>query len=281
LLAWEPSGDWMYDARLDSLNLYVKYSHGMKAGHFNAGLTILQPQGATQLLDPVDPEFIDAIEVGFRSSWLQNRLSMNFAFFRYWYSDLQVFDFENEVGALPVQKLLNSDADVLGAELELLARPLPGLMLQLSVGWLDTEFKDFQVTKATTVPRGQGELREFDYSGNPLISAPEWSFSGIAEYTIGLFKLGTLVPHYNVRYRDRVYLDPQKLDPISQKPFWIHNARLSYRTRDGRIEVAGWVDNFMDKRYKIDVFDLSLDNNTILEVWNDPRMYGVTFSFSF
>ena len=281
LVAWEPSGDWMYDARLDSLNLYVKYSRGMKGGHFNAGLTILQPRGAEQRLEPVDPEFIDAIEVGFRSSWLQNRLSMNFAFFRYWYRDLQVFDFENEVGALPVQKLLNSDAEVLGAELELMARPLPGLMLQLSVGWLDTEFKDFKVSKATNVPRGQGPLREFDFSGNPLISAPEWSLSGIAEYTIGLFKLGTLVPHYDVRYRDRVYLDPQKLDPISQKPFWIHNARLSYRTRDGRIEVAGWVENFMDKRYKIDVFDLSLDTNTILEVWNEPRLYGVTFTLSF
>ena len=110
---------------------------------------------------------------------------------------------------------------------------------------------------------------------------PEWSFSGIAEYTISLFKLGTLVPHYDVRYRDKVYLDPQGLDPISQDPYWVHNLRLSYRTRDGLIEVAGWIDNLLDERYKIDVFDLSLDNNVILEVWNEPRMYGVTFSLSF
>ena len=39
-LAWEPGGDWLYDARLDFLNLYIKYGRGMKGGHFNAGLTI-------------------------------------------------------------------------------------------------------------------------------------------------------------------------------------------------------------------------------------------------
>ncbi len=37
----------------------------------------------------------------------------------------------------------------------------------------------------------------------------------------------------------------------------------------------------MDKRYKIDAFDLSLGQETILEVWNDPRMYGLTLSAYF
>jgi iron complex outermembrane receptor protein len=206
---------------------------------------------------------------------------MNFAIFRYWYEDLQVFDFENEAGALPVQKLLNADAKVLGAELELVARPLPGLLVQFGAGWLDSEFEDFTVSKAVGSPRGQGPLREFDYSGNPLISAPEWSLTGVAEYQIPLFHLGSIVPHYDVRYRGKVYLDPQKLDPISQDPFWIHNVRLAYRTRDGRVEVAAWVENFLDERYKIDVFDLTLDSELILEVWNAPRLYGVSLSISF
>jgi iron complex outermembrane receptor protein len=280
-LAWEPGGDWMYDARLDHLNLYIKYGRGMKGGHFNAGLTIQPNQGSAQRIEPVEPEFIHAIEVGLKSRWLQNRLVLNFAAFRYWYEDLQVFDFTNEVGELPIQKLLNSDAEVLGAEIEIQARPLPGLLLQLAGGWLDSEFIDFQVEKATSVPRGQGDLVEFDYSGHPLIAAPTWNFSGIAEYQIPLGRWGSLIPQYNVSYRSKVYLDPQMLDPISQEPFFLHNARLAYRTPDGRFEIAGWVENFMNERYKIDAFDISLGEDAILEVWNEPRMYGLTLSAYF
>ncbi|MBW2293886.1 MAG: hypothetical protein JRG89_21235 [Deltaproteobacteria bacterium] len=61
----------------------------------------------------------------------------------------------------------------------------------------------------------------------------------------------------------------------------LHNARLAYRTPDGRFEAALWVENFMDERYKVDVFDLSLGQTAILEVWNDPRMSGATVSAYF
>lgn len=278
VLAWQPESDWMYDARLDFLNLYLSYGRGMKGGHFNAGLTIQQPAGVIQRLEPVEPEFIHSVEMGFKSTWLQNRIVLNVALFRYWYKDLQIFDFENERGALPLQKLLNSDARVLGAELELQTRPLPGLLIQFGGGWLESEFKNFFVSKAVARARGRGPLNEFDYSGNPLISAPKWNFSGLAEYQISFFGLGFLVPQYDFSYRSKVYLDPQALDPISQDGYWNHNARLAFRTPDGSIEVAGWVENILEKRYKIDVFDLSLDQNSILEVWNDPRAYGLTVS---
>ncbi len=281
VLGWEPGGDWMYDARLDHLNLYIKYGRGFKGGHFNAGLTIQSKATQKQRIDPVEPEFIDALEAGFKSRWLQNRLVLNFAFFRYWYEDLQVFDFTNEVGELPIQELLNSDASVYGAEFELQARPLPGLLLQVGGGWLKTEFLDFVVFKATSQPRGVGTPVKFDYSGNPLISAPEWNFSGVIDYEIKLSRWGSLVPQYAFSYRSKVYLDPQALELISQDAFVIHNARLSYRTPDGRYEVSGWVENFLNERYKIDVFDLSLGQNTVLEVWNDPRFYGLTVSAYF
>lgn len=150
------------------------------------------------------------------------------------------------------------------------------------MGWLDNAFEDFFVEKAVNSRRGGGgELTVFDYSGNPLISAPEWNFSGVVEYLIPLSRWGSLVPSYNFSYRTRVALDPQNIDPISQEPFWLHNARLAYRTPDGRFEVALWVENFLDQRYKIDTFDLTLQENTLLQVWNDPRTYGISFSAYF
>jgi iron complex outermembrane receptor protein len=231
----------------------------------------------------VEPEFIDSVEVGFKSRWLDDRVVISAAAFRYWYEDLQVFDIINEAGQLPLQQLLNSDARVWGAELEFQIRPLEGLLFQGGVGWLDTEFIDFNVTKVTA-SGGIGGTKQaefnFDYSGNPLIAAPEWSVSGVVEYQYPLSRWGTLVPQYDFSYRTKVYLDAQASDPISQDAYILHNARLSYRTRDGRLEVAGWVRNFMDKYYKVDAFDFSRDFNTILEVWGDPRTYGFTVTYA-
>jgi iron complex outermembrane receptor protein len=279
-ISWEPTADWLSAARVDNLNLYAKYARGMKGGHFNAGLTISGAAGVTPRVEAVEPEFIDSVELGLKSRWLDDRLSLNVAAFRYWYKDLQIFDIINEKGELPLQQLLNGDARVWGVEVEIRARPLPGLDVQLAGGWLDTEFVDLAVTKAVGTPRGQGQAAEFDYSGNPLIAAPEWSLSGIVEYQIPLSRWGSLVPQYDFSYRSKVYLDPQHADPISQDPYWLHNARLAYRTPDGRWEVAGWVQNFMDEHYKVDVFDFSRDFETILAVYGDPRTYGITVAFA-
>ena len=251
----------------------------MKAGHFNAALSI-RGGDTEQRIEPVEPEHIHAAEVGAKSGWLDNRLVLNVAVFRYWYKDLQVFDIANEIGELPLQKLLNGDARVLGAEVELRARPLEGLSIQTGFGWLDGQFKDFSVQKATTAPRGQGELATFDYDGNPLIAAPRYSVSTIVEYEIPIPGFGSVIPQYDFSWRSKTFLDPQELDPISQPAYWIHNARLTYRTPDGRIEISGWVSNFLNQFYKEDTFDLTRDFNTILEVWGDPRTYGLTVTYS-
>jgi outer membrane receptor protein involved in Fe transport len=70
------------------------------------------------------------------------------------------------------------------------------------------------------------------------------------------------------------------VDPISQDAYWLHNARLAYRTPDDRIELAFWVSNLLDEEYKIDVFDISRETSTIYEIWGEPRTYGVTLSLT-
>jgi iron complex outermembrane receptor protein len=258
---------------------YLKYGHGYKGGHFNAGLTV-SGGDPEQDIDPVDPEFIDAVEFGIRSRWFDDRVILNTAVFRYWYQNLQVFDITNEAGKLPIQKLLNGDADVLGAEVELRIKPIPGMLISTNGGWLDSEFGSFVVTKTVAQPRGSPAPQDFDYKGNALVAAPVWNFSGIAEYEIPLFGWGSLVPQYDVNWRSKAYLDPQMVDPISQDAYWVHNARFSYRTPDDRIELSFWVSNLLDEEYKIDVFDVTRDGNTILEVWGEPRTYGVTLSLN-
>ena len=92
---------------------------------------------------------------------------------------------------------------------------------------------------------------------------------------------GLVVPHLDYSYRTRVFLDPQAVDLISQPAYWLFNARLAYRTLDERIEVAGWVRNLADEQYLVDVFDLTREFGTILQVWGEPRTFGVTVSYRY
>jgi iron complex outermembrane receptor protein len=271
---------------IEVATFYAKYTRGFKAGHFNASLTAnpirisSQERGGGQKISPVEPEYIDAAEIGLKTNLFDDRVQLSVAAFRYWYTDLQVFDIVNEPNAIPTPQLLNSDAAVIGFEAELSLRPIEGLLLEGGFGWLDTEFIDFFVRKQLEAGSKtmQGDVGVFDYSGNPLIAAPEFSFSTVAEYEIAT-RWGSLIPRYDFSYKSHVYHDPQKQELISQIGFWLHNARLAYRTPSGKLEVAGWVRNFLGKTYKVDVFDFTRQFNSVQEIWGEPRMYGFTVSY--
>ncbi len=96
-----------------------------------------------------------------------------------------------------------------------------------------------------------------------------------------LYRWGSLVPSFNFSFKSRTYLDPTMQELISQEPFWRFGARLAYRTPGGAIEVAGWVNNFMDQRYKNDVFDFARQFRQINEYWAEPRTFGITISYAF
>jgi iron complex outermembrane receptor protein len=253
-----------------TLRSYLKYARGFKGGHFNASLTITGGN-PNQNIDPVEPEFVDAVEFGIQSRWFDDRIILDAAIFRYWYQDLQVFDVTNEYAQLPIEKLYNGDADVRGAEAELRARPVPGLLISANMGWLDSEFKELVVPKYP---------RSVDYAGNRLVAAPKWNLGAVINYEASLFGWGSLIPQWSCNWRSKTYFDPQTVDPISQDAYWLHNARIAYRTPNDRIELAFWVSNIFEEEYKIDAFDLTREFNTIREVWGKPRMYGVTLSFN-
>ena len=285
-LRYEPDWAALSAAKNDSLMVYAKYARGFKGGHFNAEVKVAGSIGGggsqtSQSVTPVAAEYIHSAEVGLKSDWLDGRLRLNAAGFRYWYTDLQVFDVVNEANELPFTKLLNADARVWGVEVELTAEPVDRLIISAGFGWLDGHFGDFVVEKTTLLQRGSPPSFPFAYTGNPLIAAPRYNTSGVVTYELPLQGWGALIPQYDYSYRSKHYFDPAGHPIIAQAGYWLHNARLTYRTSDERIELSGWVRNFLDKEYKVDVFDLTRYYSTILEVWGDPRTYGVSLWFAF
>ncbi|MDH3521467.1 MAG: TonB-dependent receptor, partial [Myxococcales bacterium] len=274
-----PTGDFTINFEpIEDVKLYVKYARGMKGGHFNASSFT-----DDQSLDPVEPEFVHSGEFGIKSAWLDGAIGFNSAVFYYDYHDLQVFDIANEVGKPPVQQLLNADATALGVEAEFVFRPHPDVYATLGFGWLDAKFKEFVVRKQVQPPfkgqAGKALSDFFVFTGNPLIAAPRFNLTGNVEYTLSIGRFGTLIPGFDFSFKDKVSLDPSNKPELQQPAYWLLNARLGYRTPDERILISGWVRNIMEEAYLVDAFDQSIDTNSVLYVYAEPRLYGVTVTF--
>jgi iron complex outermembrane receptor protein len=285
-----PSGDISIHYRpYEDVNFYAKYSRGWKGPHFNGTVLTTDPDRAQNLVVPVEPENVNALEIGLKSMWLDNRLRVNTAAFYYDYENIQIFQVRNAQGGAPVQELINAnDADVYGVEFEVETQPfqgwapayLEGLTLFGSFAWLESQYTDF-INQRVSVTGGQTVVRTEDFSGNRLINAPRLAFTGFAlwEWTLGRY--GMLIPRLDWSFKDQVFFSPENIDPVSQDALWLLNARLAYRTPNEMIEVAGWVRNLTDEVYRLDVINLTRFRDSILYAMGDPRTYGISLSVSF
>jgi iron complex outermembrane receptor protein len=274
-----PTGDLTINfAPTDDVLFYAKYTRGWKGAQIYGES---DRRAEFQAIHRARPESVNAVEGGIRSSWLDAALGFEAAVFYADYGDQQVFDMANEVDRLPVKRLVNSEAEVLGVDAEFTFRPVPDLFAQVSFGWLDTEYVDLVLIEQKQQPfKGppKSPIR-YDYSGNPLVNAPRYRLSGRVDYTARLARYGALLPSFFFRYQSKTYLDIQQRDQLSQPAFWVLDARLAYRTPGEHVEIAGWVRNLLDEHYRTDAFDQSVEHRQLLYVYADPRLYGMTVSF--
>jgi iron complex outermembrane receptor protein len=291
-----------WDFREDS-QLFVKYSRGWKGGHFNGGAKSIK-----DIITSVNPETINAYEGGLRSYWFDRRLMLNSTFFYYDYQDLQVFIIEQTDLGYPIPKLVNAtDSTVYGVEVDLGAEPLPGLNITYNFAWVKSEYLDFEVTfidvfrpprPCRTCPRPPPveRLQNYVYTGNPLLASPEFSMTGSVEYELPLpgtlfgMGLGVLTPRFSFNWKDEIFFDTCSGKGTAcnfeegffgEEPVWVFNAALTWTSEDERIEIQGWVRNFLDKYYKNQNFDLSEGVGIILDVYAEPRTYGITATVAF
>ncbi len=168
------------------------------------------------------------------------------------------------------------------------ARPLEGyvseqieeLMIFMSFAWLESQYTDFVNTKTNFIGGNPIPVTE-DLSGNQLINAPKYAFTGYVQWDFPIWGWGNLTPRFDWSFKDKVFFSPQNREEVSQDSLWLLNARLAYTTPNDRVEVAGWVRNITDEVYNVDVIDLSVFQWSILYAIGDPRTYGFTVTVRF
>jgi len=111
---------------------YLTYSTGFRPGGFN---------GVGQL-EPFKREVLRNLEVGYKSTWLDQRLMFNVSTFIARDTDYQFFFVDLAAGGAEVISNLSSVV-LKGAEIETQAVLTPGWTAYLNVGLLDSSIRDF------------------------------------------------------------------------------------------------------------------------------------------
>ncbi len=248
-----------YQAGRDFL-LYASYSRGYRGSAFNAQ-ALFDPSELTV----AKPETIDSYEAGFKSQLFDRMLQLNGAVFYYDYKNQQFIDIDPISAA---QRLVNlPKSRIIGAELELVARPTNTLQLNGSIGLLDTEVKE-------------GTLQGVSIVGNELATAPRFSASFGGNWKMIEIAAGAIKLQVDGHYSSRQWFELQNKPDLDQKPYTIVNGSLSFESADDKWKLSIWGKNIFNKFYytsRLDVSNFGFISNHL----GAPQTYGVSLDYTF
>lgn len=250
----------------DNINVYASYNRGYKSGEYSMS-AFTQPR--------VNPQLIDAYEVGMKSELLENRLRLNLSLFHYDISEYQVRA-ATDVGANAV--LLNAaEVDVNGLELEVEALLFDGLRLFGSVTLLDSEFSDFPFAPYTVPnPTNVGGAATIIQSakGNDTPLAPEVTGTLGIQYTMAVGE-GQLDMNLLYSYNDGYAYEPD--NRLQQPSFEVVNASVVYQmTPQWGVEV--WGKNLTDETYYVQKLGSALADVAVAAA---PRTFGISVNYTY
>jgi len=259
-------------------NLYATYSRGYK------GPAVSSSAGAAF---NVDPETVDAYELGTKIDLLDRRLNVNLAGFVNDFDDFQAQVFDPALnGGLGAFRTGNaSTLKTRGVEAEALFRPIAGVNLSGGVTYLDTEYGAYNVSCYYAQTAAQGcslPGPSFDAAGSPLVGASKWSTSLAvdAERPIG----GDLKMFVNAdwRYRSSFYYainDPNTI----QSGFSMVNVTVGLADMGDRARFSLFVRNLFDERYAAAIYPGNFSVGQYVQSLPDNafRRIGAAFEWRF
>lgn len=277
--------DYKYNA--NSL-LYTQYARGFQPGGFNTSL-VGQPQSIIDQIAQVGTnitykqEKLDAYEIGWKSTWLDNRIRTTLALYHQVWSDGQV---SNEVFVTrPDGTLLSTSVtqnigkvEMRGVELEAQFAVTEYFNLSATFDWNDNEIKSY-----IYLPGGVKIQNNPDVSGKRLNGTPELSWTLSPAFRAPLTDDFDWFARVDYRGRSKIYVDPTNHAWIA--PVNLFNVRAGISSESLRIEA--FVNNVTDDDNPTEgtrANDVFFSNSVLNEIrlgLPAKRTFGVSFSYEF
>lgn len=123
----------------DDLMVYATLSTGFHSGYFNGDSYV----SGTTTGEPLEEEIVTNLEIGMKSSWMDNRVQLNAALFAYEFDDIQVSQTVVRDGTLASNYVNAGKAKRHGLELDLKVAATADLMLSLSYVYMHGHFDKY------------------------------------------------------------------------------------------------------------------------------------------
>ena len=267
-LNWKPNEDNL---------VYALVARGYKPGGFNSTTS------------EFDPETVMSYELGWKSSFFNNRIRTQINAFYNDYKGFHANVTETSTGFSGVDNI--SSAKIKGIEAQIQAK-LGGFGFDASAAYIDSELASVTFVNARRglptgtlgpqCPVGTPSTPPFCFDYGPFVQttgtrpnlyAPKWTYNLGADYRFDLGGDMTLTPRVNFSYTSAqfTYLG---FSPISDRlpSRGLFSALITLRTPNWRVEAYGR--NLTDKDYASGQFGIN-------EFYGSPREYGVRVGVNF
>jgi len=227
----------------DNAMIYGTYSEGFKSGGFTQrvfppivpGFTAPPGTPDLQLIPTYDPEFVNVLEAGFKTTLANGMVRLNGSIFDTDYEDLQVQVFNS---VAPVTQNIGK-ASISGIELELQAAPGDGWLIEASLAKLDASYDTID-TSITLI----GKDNEFE-------RVPETTAAlGISKET-SLRSGSSLTARLDWGYRSETYNDAYNSEILKTDAYSLIDASLSWVNANSDLKVVLAGRNLGDERFMV------------------------------
>ncbi|MEQ8433751.1 MAG: TonB-dependent receptor [Oceanicaulis sp.] len=252
-----------YQAGADVL-LYASYSQGFRSGGFNGRVF---PPSTT--LVSFEPDTNNTYEAGFKSELFDNRVRLNGAAFISQYEDIQ----QTVTDPVLLFFIANAaEAELSGFELEMSAVPVEDTLIELGIGYTQSEFTEVD----------PGLIPARITVGNSLPFTPEWSVNFAIQHRFVLREnLGVLTPRLDYNWLDDFYFSPANQPAEFQESYGLLNVRLGWESADGRYQAAVFGRNVTDEDYDTFGQDATFNQGVAYRHTGRPSEWGVSFAIQY
>ncbi len=247
--------------------IYMTYNHGFKAGGVNidanaAGGVQNNPVFGGTPLDPTyDPEIIDGVELGLKTTYWDGRARTNIAAFYNEIEDLQVAQF---VG-LQFTILNAESAKSYGLEFENLVQLNETFSASLDATWLPY------------AKYGLDETIADDISNQRMIRAPHVTSNAALNFDHPLSDNLSLTGRLQYQYRSSQEIG----SGLKEDSVGLVNANLSLVSESHGWQVELWGQNITGEEYATAAFNSPFQSGDFNAYVGAPRTYGITLRGSF
>lgn len=248
----------------DAAMLYLSYSQGYKGPAFSLTATTEPPAtdpvtGEKGSIEPVKPETVDAFELGLKSKWWDDRLTLNVAAFYAIYDNWQAEAYvpgptEEDVGVFETSTA--GKVSTRGIELDLMAQLTENLSAMGGLTVLRARMDEFTNGPCSFGQDHRGECPDGlqDLSGGDLPFSPDWKANVMLNY---------IIPTQSLPFDWRLAANYSAQDEIqygvSQDPYMIQDAfglldlSAAIEAKSGHYSLTAYVKNALDDFYVLGI----------------------------